>query len=107
IYEAGVTDSAGASPLVGAQLGYGPLTANPEYEAGWRWFSASYNAGFVDPSNDEYQATFVAPAAGSYGYAFRFTLDGQNWTVCDLNGAGQNGGLTFDLNQIAPLTVAP
>jgi hypothetical protein len=112
IYEAGVTDAAAvASPLVRAQVGYGPPTANPEYESGWSWTNAAYNAGFIDPSNDEYQATFTAPASGSYRYAYRFSLDrGVTWTVCDQNaapdfGAGSNPGLTLDFSSLSVLTV--
>jgi len=35
VYEAGVTGASGASPLITAQLGYGPATVNPECEYGW------------------------------------------------------------------------
>lgn len=107
IYEASVTTIAGADASISAQLGYGPLSANPQYDPAWKWFNASYNGGFVDPNNDEYQGTFVAPATGTYGYAYRFTLDGQSWTTCDTDGTGANAGLTFDIANIPVLTVTP
>ena len=37
VYEAGVTEAAGAGLNVRAQLGFGPATANPQYEPGWHW----------------------------------------------------------------------
>ena len=108
VYELGLTEAAGASAAVRAQLGFGPATANPEYEAGWSWTNATYNIQVA--GNDEYRASFTAPAAGSYRYAYRFSLDsGVTWTVCDENagdsGAGSNAGLTFDLASLPVLTV--
>ncbi|MBI5534666.1 MAG: lamin tail domain-containing protein [Deltaproteobacteria bacterium] len=107
IYEAGVTEAAGANSAVTAEFGYGPVTANPEYQQGWTWMAATYNV--QSGNNDEYQATFTAPAAGAYRYAYRFSLDGgSSWTYCDNNqgdsGAGSNTGLTFDLVDLAPMT---
>ena len=108
LYELGTTEAAGSSSAVRAQLGFGPPTANPEYEAGWSWTNATYNVQVG--ANDEYQASFTAPGSGSYRYAYRFSLDsGVSWTVCDQNagdgGAGSNAGLTFDLASLPVLTV--
>jgi len=112
IYDMGTTEAAGANGNVRAQLGYGPATANPEYEAGWTWTNATYNASFVDPSNDEYQASFTAPAVGAYRYVYRFSLDqGVSWTYADQNagdgGAGSNTGLLFEFASEPVLTVTP
>ena len=95
---------------VRAQLGYGPATSNPEYEAGWTWTNASYNV--QSGNNDEYQASFTAPAVGTYRYAYRMSLDqGVSWTLCDQNvgdgGSGSFAGLTFDLEREPILTVTP
>jgi hypothetical protein len=110
IYEGGVTEAAGAHAAVRAQLGFGPATANPEYENAWTWTNATYNV--QSGNNDEYQASFTAPAAGDYRYAYRFSLDyGVSWTVCDKNtgdaGAGSNTGLSFDFADLPVLTVTP
>jgi hypothetical protein len=108
IYEAGVTDPAGAAATVRAQLGYGPATANPEYESGWTWINATYNVQVGN--NDEYQASFTAPAAGSYRYVYRFSLDnGVTWTYGDQNandgGAGSNANLLFAFADECVMTV--
>ncbi|MFT3775659.1 MAG: lamin tail domain-containing protein [Minicystis sp.] len=112
IFESGTTEAAGLNTNVRAQLGYGPATANPEYAAAWKWFNASYNTTCTScGNNDEYQASFTAPAVGSYRYAFRFSLDqGVSWTYCDQGsdtGAGANGGLSFELADLPVLTVTP
>ena len=111
IFEAGTTEAAGASATVVAQLGYGSATVNPEYQAGWTWLPASFNV--QSGNNDEYQASFTAPAVGSYRYGYRFSLDaGATWTYCDNNeavdfGAGSNANLAFDLTSLGVLTVTP
>jgi hypothetical protein len=110
LYEAGVTEAPGVDPNVSAQLGFGPATANPEYQAGWSWVDAGYNVQVGN--NDEYMASFTAPGAGDYRYAYRFSFDnGASWTYCDSAqgdfGAGSNPGLTFDLENLGVLNVAP
>jgi hypothetical protein len=110
LYEAGVTEAAGPAAIVRAQLGYGLPTVNPEYQPGFTWVTPSYN--LQSGNNDEYAGSFTAPAAGSYRYAYRFSVDaGVSWTYCDGNqgdgGAGSNAGLTFDLTTLPVLTVTP
>jgi hypothetical protein len=105
IFEAGVTPAAGASAGVVAQLGYGPASVNPEWQSGWQFFPASFNVQVGN--DDEYQASFTAPAAGSYRYAYRFSQNGTDWTYCDANGAGSNASLFFETTQLPTLTVTP
>lgn len=110
VFEAGVTSVAGADANVRAQFGYGPATQNPEYQNAWVWSNATFN--IQSGNNDEYQATFTAPAAGTYRYAYRFSLDqGVSWTVCDGNtgdgGAGSNSNLTLEFSTLPVLTVTP
>jgi hypothetical protein len=110
LYEAGVTPAAGANASVLAQLGYGPASANPEYEAGWTWINATFNVQVGN--DDEYQASFTAPAAGSYVYGYRISFDGgATFTYCDNaqsdGGAGSNASLAFDLQNLGTLTVTP
>jgi len=110
IYESGVTEPPGAPPDVLAQLGYGPVTANPQYQAGWTWYPASYNV--QSGNNDEYMAQFTPAGVGSYRYVYRFSRDsGLSWTYCDTvvadGGAGSNPGLNFDIENQGTLTVTP
>jgi hypothetical protein len=105
IFEAGLTNPAGAAPGVTAQLGYGPASVNPEWQSGWQFFPATFN---VQAGNDdEYQASIMAPAVGNYRYAYRFSQNGTDWTYCDANGAGSNGGLSFEVTQLPSLVVTP
>ncbi|UQA55766.1 Ig-like domain-containing protein [Polyangium aurulentum] len=106
IYELGTTEAMGANASVKAEIGFGPETINPSTQSGWQFFPATFN---VQVNNDdEYQATLLAPAtAGTYRYAYRFSLDGTNWTYCDINGAGANGGLSFEVTQLPVMTVTP
>ncbi len=104
IFEAGVTEAAGADGSVLAEVGYGPAATSPATTAGWRFSPATYNVQVGN--DDEYQGTLTVPTAGSFSYAFRFSRDGGlNHTYCDLDGAGSNGGLVLDTAQLGALTV--
>ncbi len=103
LYEAGLTGS-GAPAGVIAQVGYGPADVNPETQSGFVYYPATYNQDYGN--NAEFMGSFTAPAgAGDYHYVYRFSLDGQSWTYCDLDGAGSNASLYFNVDQLAPLTV--
>lgn len=105
IFETGVTSAAGAAPGIVAEVGYGPAGVNPEWQSGWQFYAASFNVQVGN--DDEYQATFTAPAVGSYRYAYRFTQNGTDWTYCDANGSGSNASLAFETTQLPTLTVTP
>jgi hypothetical protein len=113
VYEAGYTEAAGANAAISAQVGYGPSNLNPEIQGGWTWTNATFNQQYGN--NDEYMATFTAPAAGTYSYAVRFNVNGGAWTYCDLDasasggdsGAGSNSGLVFDTSHLGAMTVTP
>lgn len=105
IFEAGLTDtSAGQAPGVIAELGYGPSGVDPTTSNAWQWQTASFN---VEVGNDdEYQGTLTVPAAGTYSYTFRFSLDGGlTWSFADTDGVGSNGGLDFSATNLGVLTV--
>ena len=94
-------------PAVTVQLGHGPASKNPQYQAGWTWTGAPWHSQQF--GNEQYVSTLTAPAAGSYAYAFRVSLDGgASWTYCDNRqgdaGAGANPGLAFDLEDLGALT---
>jgi hypothetical protein len=105
IYEAGVTPAAGAAAGITAQVGYGPASVNPEWQSGWQFYAATFNVQVGN--DDEYKATFTAPAVGTYRYAYRFSQNGTDWTYCDTNGAGSNASLSFEVTQLPALLVTP
>jgi len=112
VFEMGTTGGGTVKPNMLAQLGWGAASANPQYQAGWTWINASINGAFNMSPNDEYQASFTAPAPGIYRYAYRFSLDqGVTWTVCDQNlgdfGAGSNPNLEFTFDNMPVMTVLP
>jgi hypothetical protein len=104
IYEAGVTESFGASLSILAQVGYGPASTDPRTDPNWLWFPASYNVQVGN--DDEYQGSLTVNTAGSYSYTYRFSFDsGSSFTLGDLDGAGSNGGLSFSTAQLGSLEV--
>lgn len=103
IYEAMQTGGGAVNPIIQAQLGVGPGNRNPQHESGWSWIDADYNVSVGN--DDEYQAALIAPDPGEYHYGFRFSFDGYRWTYCDLNGAGSNPSLGFQLGLLGQLTV--
>ena len=103
VYVEGCTDGTQRCTGLLAQLGYGPASADPSQDPGsFVWTDASYNTGHTNDNNDEYIASVVVAAAGTYGYAFRFSGDGgSTWTYCDRDGT-DNG---FQPAQMGQLTV--
>ena len=87
VYETNVTEAAGPSAIVSAEVGYGPNGSDPRLDPNWLWFPAAFNVQVGN--DDEYQGLFTLPAYdGNYRYTFRFSLDGGNTlTAGDLNGA--------------------
>lgn len=110
IYEAGVTEPAGADPGILAQLGYGTLASNPTMTSGWAFFDAGYNLNVGN--NDEYMLSLTAPAVTvqtDFSYAYRFSYDdGLTFTYCDTDGSGSNlGAASFSSAALGVLTVTP
>lgn len=104
LFEAGATEAFGAPPGWVAQAGYGVGGSDPQTDAGWVFTPAVYNLQVGN--DDEFQASFVAPAPGTYSYTYRFSVDGGGrWTYCDLDGAGSNFGLTFESFNLGTMTV--
>jgi len=108
VSEAGLTGSGSVPAQVLAEVGYGPPSANPQYENGWNWYRASYD-GF-DPGIDWFASDMYFDAPGAYALAFRVSLDnGESWTYCDGygtdGGSGSNAGATFDFADLGTVTV--
>jgi glycosidase len=83
----GVTNQPGAADTLRAQLGFGPDGSNPAGNAAWTWTDASFN---VDAgNNDEFVASMLPEATGTYDYAYRYTTtNGRDWVYADLDGIG-------------------
>ncbi|MBI2378904.1 MAG: hypothetical protein HYV07_33220 [Deltaproteobacteria bacterium] len=106
IYELGVTEAAGGSASVRVELGSGPTGVDPRTSNGWSFVPMTFN--FQYGNDDEYMGTLLVPSDGTYAYTARFSLDeGLSWTYADLDGAGSNGGLSFETLQLGSLTVTP
>jgi hypothetical protein len=104
VFELGITEPATAPALTG-EVGYGPRGTDPRYAAGWHFLPANWNVQVGN--DDEFAASFTAPAAGSYAYVYRFSPDGQRWTYCDPNGAGSLADHIFEPNSLSSLTTVP
>jgi glycosidase len=98
----GVTNQAGPTESLRAELGFGPDGSNPAGNADWTWVEATFN---VDAgNNDEFVASLLPEAVGTYDYAYRYTTtDGREWVYADLDGI-QNG---YSPAQAGSLTVLP
>jgi len=109
IFEAGVTETAGANAGVLAELGIGPDPSDPRTNGTWVFSPSTFNVQVGN--DDEYTATLVGPAvtvSTTFLYTYRFSLDGGlTFTYCDTDGAGSNGGLSFDAGSLGVLTVNP
>jgi len=112
VFEEGLTDtSVGQAPGIIAQLGLGPVASDPRAASTWVFFDTAFN---VESGNDdEYVArvptpTTVPPTLASFAYAYRMSLDGgATWTFCDLDGAGSDPGLGFDVGRLGRLDIGP
>ena len=83
-------------------MGWGATDVDPSTDAGsWDWISADRNTGFDDDNDHEYQATITADSEGDFAYAYRFAVDGSDWTYCDLDGSDDG----FDTEEMGELTV--
>ena len=109
IFEAGVTEAAGAPSGIKAEVGYGNNGSDPRSNNSWKFFPADYNT--QSGNDDEFMGSFTAPAtAATYAYTYRFSQDnGLKWTYCDKNGAGSNTNpeLIFEAGQLGVMTVTP
>jgi hypothetical protein len=88
----GLTSEPGATPGLWAQLGYGPGGSDPATDPQWSWVDASFN---VDAgNNDEFMASLLPEAVGTFDYAYRYSVTGgRDWLYADLNGPVPAGAL--------------
>jgi subtilisin-like proprotein convertase family protein len=87
VYELGVTPGAGAQGAgITAELGYNTTNTNPNTWTSWQ--TATFNAAGGGVNNDEYQANLTGLAAGTYYYAYRYTLGGCQYQYGGYSGSG-------------------
>ncbi len=97
----GVTNQAGATPGLRAQLGFGPDGSNPDGNAAWTWVDGAFNTDAGN--NDEFKASMLPEAVGQFDYAWRYsTTGGRDWVYADLDGIG-NG---YSAAEAGSLTVS-
>ena len=97
-YAAGVTEAAGVGAGVVAQIGYSTTNADPSTWTNW---SANLPFNAQVGNNDEFVGTLSGLAAGTYYYAFRYTLNGCQFQYGGTGGfwaTGQSGVLTVLAN---------
>lgn len=106
VYAQGITNMAGQGAGVTGELVWGDPNTSP-----MQWtqsIQAQYDGdvdGLMqgDNANDRYTVSWTQATEGTYGYAYRFSLDGgQNWSWCDTQG---NPPMSFDATAIGQLTV--
>jgi hypothetical protein len=78
VYEPGVTPGAGVQGAgIAAEVGVFTSNTNPSTWPTTAWSSATFNSGGGGANNDEYMANIGSSlAAGTYYYAFRYSLGG-------------------------------
>ena len=99
VYMEGITSQSGPTQSLRAQAGFGPDGSDPAGNPDWTWVESSFNADVGN--NDEFVASLLPEAVGTYDYAYRYsTSGGRDWLYADLDGtdngysAAQAGNLT-------------
>ena len=108
-FEAGLTDSAGATADITAEVGYGAVGANPAVTGAYTWNPTTMpykGVGPSAPNNWEYESGIypdaAKPAVGSYGVAVRVRLTSTSaWVYCDTD----NTTMDFFRDRVTSLTV--
>ena len=89
IYISGTTDL-NNTPVasIQGQVGFGPDGSDPQ-AVNFTWFDAIANPGYdFSQNNDEQVGTITPESAGTYDYAYRFSMDGGlNHYYFDVNGS--------------------
>lgn len=94
IFVAGLTEPAGTGAGIVAELGYSATNTNPNT---WiNWIPAVINpTPLLTNNNDEYMATLSGLPAGTYYYAFRYSLNG-----CPYKYGGNLNGIWSGTNNV-------
>jgi|GEM_PF-1612592 len=109
VFEAGITNSQGATAGLIAEIGVSGINSDPSTWASNAWTAASFNA--QSGNNDEFVGTLSGLTAGTYYYAWRYKLANScNYQYGGYNASGGgfwngssnvNGVLTVYANPVA------
>ncbi len=103
VRDAGVTDKAGPSPLLSAELGINISNRSP-YENGWLWFPATYLS--EDDHGEIYAITLPVeeiPGSGLFYLLSRFALPDSHYVYGAYNKNNDSGGKWDGVTYTAPL----
>ncbi len=103
VYQAGITEAAGAGSGITAQFGYS--TSNTDPSTWTDWSNATFNV--QSGNNDEYTYTFSPPTSGTYYYTYRYRQGTCDWLYGSYwNGTSNvNGELTVNPTLTASVSV--
>jgi hypothetical protein len=111
VYEPGVTPGAGVQGAgIAAEVGVFTSNTNPSTWPTTAWSSATFNSGGGGANNDEYMANIGSSlAAGTYYYAFRYSLGGcaYQYGGYSASGGGFWDGTTYSSGQLIVRQVVP
>lgn len=86
IWVDGLTGLPGPAAGILAQVGYGPVGSDPAGPE-WAWEGAGFNGD--RGNNDEYAASLLPGAVGSFDYLYRYSATGgATWVYAGLDGLG-------------------
>ncbi|MEW5853610.1 MAG: Ig-like domain-containing protein [Myxococcota bacterium] len=107
VTETGQTDNSNVAVAgITSEVGVGPSGTDPRTNTLWRFTAAAPNATYdFTQSADEHILSYTPAAAGTYSYVIRFSLNRLDYTYCDSDGAGSNGGADFSTANLGTLTV--
>ncbi|MGV3697207.1 T9SS sorting signal type C domain-containing protein [Flavobacterium sp.] len=87
VYQAGITEAAGAGTGISAEFGYNTSDTDPST---WtNWVTATFNV--QSGNNDEFKYTFTPPSSGVFYYTFRYRQGSCGWVYGGYNGGFWNG----------------
>jgi len=106
VFESGITNPPGQGQGIVAQLGYGSDGVLP-MDASWTWVPATYDSDVGN--NDRYRGNLTLTSEGTYDFAYRFLVVGQDsaWTYADLdsNDLGSGGSNGYSAAKAGHLVV--
>ena len=106
VYELGLTEPNSQAPGIVAEYGVFNLNTDPSTWPSSAWSSGTYNpVSLLNPDNDEYMGTISGLTAGTYYFAFRFSLNGCNFQYGGYSAVG--GGFWGGANVNGVITVLP